>query len=52
MEVHLIIHIVGRLLEEMDNINNLTAGDYTLTITDNRSCTESFEVTITEPESQ
>ena len=30
--------------------NNLTAGDYTVTITDNRSCSESFDITITEPE--
>ena len=30
--------------------NNLTAGDYIVTITDSRSCIESFEVTITEPE--
>ena len=31
--------------------NNLTAGDYTVTITDNRSCSETFNITITEPES-
>ena len=30
--------------------NSLTAGNYTVTVTDSRSCTESFDITITEPD--
>ena len=31
--------------------NNLSAGEYTLTITDSRLCTENFDITINEPQS-
>ena len=34
-----------------NKLNNLAAGDYLVTITDNRNCIETFDVTITEPES-
>ena len=30
--------------------NNLSVGDYTLTVTDNRGCVETFDVTMTEPD--
>ena len=30
--------------------NSLSAGNYTVTVTDSRSCTESFDITITQPD--